>query len=485
MALLLPALVLSASLRLLAGSAAPVAAPPAPAVLSGHLDHAPAGDSVRVSYGRKQAKAPLSPSGDFKLVVPDLKAGTPAELSYARQRTRVYLSPGDQLHLTLDFPRFDETLRYTGRGADVNNYLAQSLWKFEYGPPSGVPRPKVEPTTTPAQIRQMADAYRAERKGFLATYAKAHPLPADFQRNAILTLDLQWATSLLDYPAYYRYANKQPPVLPAAYYDFMAQLPLKKLDQYLKVDRGIEANSALLHFLTVYSGRLLPAGTLSTDPAEAPRIYAQATADFGTTATRDRAMYQLFSWKLDDNLEGVLAAYPTFRTQNRDSTFARDLRQMLSKRLLIRPGLPAPAFTLVNNEGKQVSLSDFKGKVVYLDFWGTWCGPCMKEMPASLALRKRFEGQDVVFVYIAVGDKEDKWQQVLAAEKLTGVGSAHLRVPNSESTRGLTGITSDYQVNKYPTYWLIGRDGRIVTSNAPRPSDPDAVGAALTAALAR
>lgn len=72
-------------------------------------------------------------------------------LQYGRQHTSSYLSPGDQLRITLDFPRFDETLRYTGRGADANNYLAQSLYKFEYGPAGAVPRPQEQltPATTP------------------------------------------------------------------------------------------------------------------------------------------------------------------------------------------------------------------------------------------------------------------------------------------------------------------------------------------------
>lgn len=292
-----------------------------------------------------------------------------------------------------------------------------------------------------------------------------------------LDIDLQWATKLLEYPAYCRYRTKQPAPLPANYFDFLAQLPLKKFDGYL-VDRGLDGNTAVMRFLTAYAWRLAPSGTLSTDPAEAARLYAQATAGFGLTASRERVMYQLFSWKLTDNVEGVVAAYPTFRAQSRDSTFSRQLRQMLGKQLLIRPGQPAPAFTLVNNEGKKVSLSDLRGKVVCLDFWGTWCGPCMKEMPASAELRKKFEGRDVVFVYVSVGDQEAKWQQVLAAEHLTSPASVHLRADNPE-------MPTSYQVSAYPTYWLIGRDGRIIAGHAPRPSEGEATVAALNAALAQ
>jgi hypothetical protein len=122
MPLSLPALLLSAALRLLAP------APPTAATLSGHLDHAPAGDTVRLAYGPHQGgqrlRAVLSPAGDFRVTVPDLKTGTPVDFYYVRQHASLYLRPGDDVRMTLDFPKFDESLRFSGRGADANNYLA-------------------------------------------------------------------------------------------------------------------------------------------------------------------------------------------------------------------------------------------------------------------------------------------------------------------------------------------------------------------------
>ena len=474
----LSALALGAALRLLP------AAPPTTATLSGHLAHAPAGDSVRLEYSghlyHQRVRTVLSPAGDFKLTVPDLKAGMPITFTYGGQRTSLYLRPGDDVRLTLDFARFDESLAYTGRGAAANNYLAQSLWKFEFSPPdAALPRPQPTATTSAAQMRQLADAFRQARQAFLTTYAKAHPLPADFQRNTALDIDLNWAISLLEYPGAYRYVARQEPALPATYFDFLQQLPLKQFDSYL-TDRGMNGNTAVLRFLNGYANRLVPGGKLSTDPAEATRLYAQARADFGSSAKAiDLAMYQLYSWKLDDNLDGVLAAYPTFRVQNHDSIHARGLRTAITGLLAVRDGQPAPAFTLLNQAGHKVSLSDLRGKVVYLDFWGTWCKPCMQEMPASSDLKKKFEGRDVAFVYISVNDKAEKWQQVLAAQHLTSANSIHLRSPENDD------VPSRYQVVQFPTYWLIGRDGRIVSHRAPRPSDAAAAEAAITAALAQ
>ncbi|MCI1189240.1 TlpA family protein disulfide reductase [Hymenobacter sp. DH14] len=458
-------------------------APPAPARLHGHLDHAPAGDTVRLSYGRHQgsqaAKTVLDPAGNFTITLKDLTAGIPVDFNYARQHASLYLAPGDDVGMTLDFPRFDESLRYTGRGADANNYLARSLWKFEFGPAADVPRPVPTATTTPAQMRQQADAFRQAQRNFLAASAKAHPLPAEFQRSEKLDIDLGWAIALLEYPGHYRALAKQEPVLPANYFDFLQQLPLKTFDQYLG-ERGSKGKTAVLRFLTSYANRLNPSGVLSTDAAEARRHYALAQVDFGPNpASIDLAMFQFYSWKLNFNPDAVVAAYPAFRAHNRDSTFARTLRTLIVQQLAVQVGSPAPAFTLLDNTGKKVSLADLRGKVLYLDFWGTWCAPCLQEMPASIELKQKMNGRDVAFVYISVGDKEEKWQQVLAAQHLLSPNSVHLRSPEGDD------VASRYQVQVFPTYWLIGRDGRILTRTAPRPSAGAEAVAAIEQALAR
>jgi len=150
---------------------------------------------------------------------------------------------------------------------------------------------------------------------------------------------------------------------------------------------------------------------------------------------------------------------------------ARTVRARYRRALAVLPGQPAPAFTLLDNTGKKASLSEFKGKVVYLDFWGTWCQPCLNEIPASHELAKKFEGRAVVFVYIDVNDKEEKWQQTLTAKYQPSPSSVHLRSPDNA-------VPTAYNVQSYPTYWVIGRDGRIVSTRAPRPS-----GGAETVAL--
>jgi thiol-disulfide isomerase/thioredoxin len=478
---LLPALTLGTALHLLAG-------PPAPPVtrFSGHLAHAPAGDTVRLFVGERRVKVPLSASGDFQFEFNDLKATTPVHFTYAGQNTRLYLMPGDQLRMTLDFKDFDKTLVYSGPGSDVNNYLAQSQWKFEYSPPGNELRPldqlKQKPTTTPAEMRRNADAFRQRQRAYLAEYAKAHPLPAAFRHDAEFAIDLAWGTQLLNYLAFSRAQNTSEAgpnqAVDPAYFSFLQQLPLRELAQHM---RGIDENTAVAQFLYAYQDRLVPSGKLSTDPAEGPRLYKLATQELGEGKARDMAMHILMIWKIDADVAGAQVFYRTFRQHNSDSALARNLRQRIAKKQNLSPGRPAPAFTLLDNTGKPVSLSDFKGKVVYLDFWGTWCGPCMKEMTEfSHDLKKQFEGREVVFLYVSMGDPEDRWKQTLLDKHFTGPNSVHVREPRESSQ-----VATDYQVTQYPTYWLIGRDGRIVDMQAPRPSDGPKTVAAIEQALKR
>jgi hypothetical protein len=372
-----------------------------PTLLKGNIRFVPSlGDSVRVTYRNEKesrtAVAAVGLNGDFQLVLPDVAIPVFARMGYGRQYTTLYLTPGDELTVALDFPRFEQTLRYAGRGAAANNYLARAFYAFESTASDHPARPQepVTAATTAAQMRRAADAFRQARHAFLATYAAGHPLTADFRRDAAAHIDLQWALSLLEYPPRYEQLAQRAPELPATYYDFLPQLPPHTLDPPLAIrDRGAMDNTLVFMCLRAYAHRLLPAGTLGTNPQEAERLYQTATAELRPVEARDEAMFMLILGQIATNLPGALAAYPAFRTHNRDSVRGRDLRRALAQQQIVSAGREAPEVTLPDHVGKTVSLREFKGKVLYLDFWGTWCAPCLAEMPASTRLKQRFAGR--------------------------------------------------------------------------------------------
>ena len=131
-------------------------------------------------------------------------------------------------------------------------------------------------------------------------------------------------------------------------------------------------------------------------------------------------------------------------------------------------GEAALNFTGTTVDGKKVSLSDFKGKVVVVDVWATWCGPCKKEIPALKQLEEEMHGKDVVFISYSVDKQKDhdKWLKFVADEKLGGVqlfGPADFASP----------ICVDYKINAIPRFMVFDKKGNIVSTDSPRPSSPE------------
>jgi thiol-disulfide isomerase/thioredoxin len=113
-------------------------------------------------------------------------------------------------------------------------------------------------------------------------------------------------------------------------------------------------------------------------------------------------------------------------------------------------GAPAPGFVLSNLEGENISLEEFRGKPVMLNFWATWCGPCVLEMPIIQKYYKQFDGKFEVFA-INAGEPENEVSQF--SEDI-GVTFNVLLDPGAK-------IQERYLLRGYPTSYFIDRDGVI------------------------
>jgi thiol-disulfide isomerase/thioredoxin len=124
---------------------------------------------------------------------------------------------------------------------------------------------------------------------------------------------------------------------------------------------------------------------------------------------------------------------------------------------------------LTNAAGKELTweqiLQQHKGKVIYVDFWASWCGPCIQEMPHAKTLQQQLTGKEVVFVNVSIDTQATKWKKSMQQLELQTAGK-HNYLMDSKSPLG-----SFLQLPPIPKYVLIDKKGNVFALDAKRPSD--------------
>lgn len=122
---------------------------------------------------------------------------------------------------------------------------------------------------------------------------------------------------------------------------------------------------------------------------------------------------------------------------------------------------------MVDKSGNYFSLDDVlklnAGKVIYIDIWASWCGPCKAMMPASKTLQEQFKEKEVVFVYLSIDQQSAAWEK--GSSQFNLVESNYL-VKNYPKAS----FFQTHNVSSIPRYFLYDRKGDIVDSYAPRPN---------------
>ncbi|MEL6631138.1 MAG: TlpA disulfide reductase family protein [Bacteroidota bacterium] len=431
-------------------------------VIKGKIDN-PAGKKVAVRYdpivlrgASVSTTADVNDKGEFSLKIETDKARF-ATFSHGRERSDIYLIPGDVLKITLDTEAFDETLAFKGKGESVaiNNYMQMHFLKFE---DDAYFEEYKKMTANEIPITDTRDWYleqMGEQLSLLKQFSDSVALNQDFLTKMNGRIHYQSMTQMLNivsYKAYRLKVDMNEIEVPDNFYKFLAKVEVN--------NPAMVGDPIYNRFLMSYSYHKSGASPSVEGMADILQLGRElykgdVLTMFQASMIHDMLRYGDF-FKAEE-------AYHNFKGANPESEYVATLTDAYDKVAVLAPGKEAPGFTLVDEEGEEVSLSDYKGKVVYLDFWASWCGPCRGEMPYSKKLKAKFEGKDVVFLYVSIDNTKDAWLKGIEDMQIEG---EHAFAPGFQHE-----VPKSYGVEGIPAYFLINKDGTIANSRPARPSN--------------
>lgn len=405
-------------------------------------------DMSEMEYLAPQSNNPsiiTDAQGNFKLT---MKLSSP---NYFRvDRALLFLSPGDnlQMHMELKHPL---ARTFSGTGSAANRYLVNhppiGLGSFLYPLLIEVLTKIPDPTLHyPQRAMDSIEVYIRNREQQLD---KLGGVSAEFKRleRASIKADvINTFKTLETYGDQWRYV---PLLRDTAFIKVADDYPGLEAPIIKKYKTGLSIDASLLK-LEAY--RRIISDLIKDAPDSKNK---QMIKDWFTAANLISEMQRASDKQL---IAGYLPKIEAINTVAYKDVALKIYESMVK----FGKGDPASSFIAYNEKGEKISLSSLKGKVIYVDMWATWCGPCMQEMPYYEKLKAKFkENPDVAFVSLSIDDDKNAWHKSIESRQ---VGGNQWIISRKD--------LDAYNVTGVPRTILIDKSFKIVDMNAPRPSDP-------------
>jgi len=141
----------------------------------------------------------------------------------------------------------------------------------------------------------------------------------------------------------------------------------------------------------------------------------------------------------------------------------QSIAQELEATKHLQVGQPAPEISLPSPEGSPITLSSLKGKVVLIDFWASWCGPCRQENPNVVRVYNEYKSKGFEIYGVSLDKERDSWLAAIKEDQLSWLHVSDLQFWSSAAAQ-------TYHVRAIPATYLIGRDGIILAKNLRGPA---------------
>lgn len=359
------------------------------------------------------------------------------------RRNTLYLSPGDDL--TLKITSDNNEAEFSGIGAEVNTYMKGRLFPKGGSFLNGGHSITGDFMTTKTTI----DSLAAIRQHQLDTLSNASD---EFKRLEKARIKADIINSYVYYPFYTDYAKRK------------------------KIIDTIPDRMELLKTMTPF---VVPILIEINDPTLLDVSVVREVFSFSADSTLNEMFFgdiilpvrtkELLAGKEEINklrkdiTPETANEVTQFTKALENKDFAEEIDRKISQASKLFSGQPAIDFELADTHGNIKHLSDFKGKIIYVDLWATWCGPCIEESPYFESLAGEFNPEEVAFIPISTDRDKKTWLDYLS-EKNRNLAQFH------STDRALQ---EGWNLRFIPRFLLIDKDFKIVNAHASPPSSDE------------
>ena len=401
----------------------------------------------------------LSAEGKFDLLIEQATANY-FMIDYNRQSISLYLLPADEVTLSLSGVNITDA-QVKGSSAPYCNHILQRT-KEDRAFSAAYPTYKM--SSLPAEtFFSLRDSVRTARMNALGANDKTSSFITPFREAESKIYAYQMGLDLINFK------NQ-------AMKSGMGVMP-KSIEKYID---SIELNDESMAYDGAYKSFVLNKASLEAnlryqnDPVKSPaRYYELVIAVIGECVKPERNKSVLISEFMPQVLKDVgtsdLTSFiSTLENVSNDKKLLESVKRYAAQYAHLYAGRIAPDAEFYDAEGKVSKLSDYRGKVLYIDTWATWCGPCKREIPYLKTLEESYHGKNVQFISVSTDKDVTAWKAFIAKESMSG-----LQLHQSQEMEKTMSYL--YAVNSIPRFVLIDEDGKIVSVDAPRPSSGDEI----------
>ncbi|WP_430409418.1 TlpA family protein disulfide reductase [Kordia sp.] len=411
-------------------------------LLSGKIEN-PKSDKINISGNDFKHEIAINEDGSFADTLRIENEGYYSFI-HGRDRTSLYTQAGDELKVTLDAAKFDETITYEGKDADKNNYIAAKFLANE-----DFDFQKVYAKEEADFLKTIGDAKTKKEEALTNTKG----LSADFVATEKENINYEYLANLARYPNYHPYFAKKTDFKPSeTLLDDLKNINYDDAKAFDLYDSYKEI--ATSHYMKkIYEDSLMTSSIDLVKGLKSQNIKNELATQM--------------AYMLTPSNENSEKLYNALQTISDKDDFQKELTKKYNKIKNLVAGKESPKFDYENHKGGKTKLDDLKGKYVYIDVWATWCGPCLGEIPSLKKVEAEYHDKNIEFVSVSIDTEKayKAWKEMVTEKELGGV---QVIADNAWKSKFVT----DYAIEGIPRFILIDPEGKIVNADAPRPSDP-------------